>query len=186
MPCLEAGEQPPPSRHQGDRDPRGGSGTGGSSVLSQVSVVLASQGLPSLLCLCMLPSGTTAFLQLLTPTGEDAQGTAISGTVTVVSVSAAGITGTSRCSWGGRTGTRMRRRRRRCRGRSMRRRVREGAEGRHPPRQRASAVMGSRRPSSRSFSRGAASSPELRCSSPSRRPSRSAPADPSVPRGRSS
>jgi hypothetical protein len=37
--------------------------------------------------LCMLPNGSNAFLQILTPTGYDAQAIAISGTVTIESIS---------------------------------------------------------------------------------------------------
>jgi hypothetical protein len=43
---------------------------------------------------CMLPAGSNAFIQLLTPTGVDAQGMAITGTVTIDSVSAGAVTGT--------------------------------------------------------------------------------------------
>jgi hypothetical protein len=128
-----------------------GGGTGPSSVISQVSIILTSEGLPSLLCvdggfpdggpgfwidlelatnqaamgdqeltqslapgtyvvgdegendpdLCMLPQGSNAFLQLLTPTGDDAQSISISGTVTIDSISAQSVTGTFSVFMGG-------------------------------------------------------------------------------------
>jgi hypothetical protein len=51
--------------------------------------------------LCMLPSGSNAFLQLLTPGGYDAQGLAISGTVTIESISEQGVAGTFSVLMGG-------------------------------------------------------------------------------------
>ena len=40
---------------------------------------------------CMLPPGTNAFLEIVTPEGDDAQATAISGTVTLDSISAGSV-----------------------------------------------------------------------------------------------
>jgi hypothetical protein len=51
--------------------------------------------------ICMLAPGSNAFLQIVTPTSGDAVATAISGTVTVDSVSAQGITGTFSVLMGG-------------------------------------------------------------------------------------
>jgi hypothetical protein len=55
--------------------------------------------------ICMLPSGSNAFIQLLTPTGYDAQATAISGTVIIDSISAGAVTGTFSVLMGGPYGT---------------------------------------------------------------------------------
>lgn len=129
----------------------GGTTADRSSTVSQASIILTSQGLPSLLCadaglpdggtgfwidieiattqaamgdqeltqslapgtyvignegendpdLCMLPNGSTAFLQLLTPTGYDAQAIAISGTVIIDSVGIGSITGSFSVLMGG-------------------------------------------------------------------------------------
>jgi hypothetical protein len=54
---------------------------------------------------CMLPSGSNAFLQLLTPGADDATATAISGTVTLDSVTASAVTGTFSVLMGGPFGT---------------------------------------------------------------------------------
>jgi len=127
-----------------------GGGGGSSSVISQITILLASPGLPSLCAdggvpdggpgewldlelattqaatgaaeltesltpgtyvignekendpdVCMLPSATNAFLQILTPGGLDAQATAISGTVTLDSVSSGSVTGTFSVLMGG-------------------------------------------------------------------------------------
>ena len=51
--------------------------------------------------LCSLPSGSNAFLQLLTPTGYDAQATAISGTVVIDRIDAGAVTGTFSVLMGG-------------------------------------------------------------------------------------
>jgi len=121
-----------------------------AGLVATLSIVIASQGLPSLLCadggipdggpgdwidieigtsqatqgvpitmplgpglyvigneaendpdLCMLPNGSNAFLQLLTPGGYDAQATAISGTVTIASVTPTAVTGTFSVLMGG-------------------------------------------------------------------------------------
>lgn len=50
---------------------------------------------------CMLPAGTNAFLQLLTPGGYDAQAIAISGTVTIATISPTAVTGTFSVLMGG-------------------------------------------------------------------------------------
>ena len=50
---------------------------------------------------CMLPNGSNAYIQLLTPGGYDAQATAISGTVVIDSVSATSVTGTFSVLMGG-------------------------------------------------------------------------------------
>jgi len=54
---------------------------------------------------CMLPPGSNAFLQLLTPGADDAQATAISGTVTIDSLDAKAITGSFSVLMGGPYGT---------------------------------------------------------------------------------
>jgi hypothetical protein len=55
--------------------------------------------------LCMLPQGANAFVQLLTPTGYDAQETALSGTVTIDSIGPSGVTGSFSVLLGGPYGT---------------------------------------------------------------------------------
>lgn len=54
---------------------------------------------------CMLPSGSNAFLQILTPGADDATATAVSGTVTIDSVTPSAVTGTFSVLVGGPYGT---------------------------------------------------------------------------------
>jgi hypothetical protein len=122
-----------------------------AGLLATLSILISSQGLPSLLCatdggipdggpgdwidieigtsqaaqgapitmalgpgvyvigneaqndpdLCMLPNGSNAFLQLLTPSGYDAQAIAISGTVTIDTLTPSTVTGTFSVLMGG-------------------------------------------------------------------------------------